>query len=112
MNLLLDKGDRDIVCITGLDEVQDENLPEVVQNFFSNKLGLEEQIPFYHVARVGKGTNRTVLVYLQNYQDKKTIFNHTSKLKDLKNSQERPYFVSSQVSAASKAAADRKRQLR
>ena len=103
--------DRNLLRITGLEEKEGENCKEAVKTFFTQKLDIQQEIAMIDAYRVGKGQNRAILVYLQDPKIKGLIFKNTSKLKDLKNNEDRPYGVSDQLSARKRAERQRIRQL-
>ena len=103
--------DRNLLRITGLEEQEGEDCKAAVKAFFTQKLEIQQEIAISDAFRVGKGQNRSILVYLQDPKVKGLIFKNTVKLKDLKNNEDRPYGVSDQLSAKKWAEKQRIRQL-
>ena len=89
---------RDVVRIQGIKEGKDEKLGEVVARFFKHKMKIEKEIPILDCYRTGKGTYRTIVIQLQNFRDKGTLFGHVKNLKGVKNDNKRPYQVREHLS--------------
>ena len=111
LEMVANKVDNNILKISGLEEEENEKCPDVVKDFFKSKLQLKKEIPMLDAFRVGKGTNRLIIVYLQNGRDKGLIFANASKLKDLKNNEDKAYLIYDQMSAKKKAQRNRNRHL-
>ena len=97
--------DKPFMRIDGLEEVENENTIDAVNTFFKNKLGISADIKVFDAYRVC-GTYKgyhSMVVQLQNHRDKGIIFKNTKKLKDLKNDENQPYFVSDQLTAKKRA---------
>ena len=96
------KSQRANLFITGLEEDEDEspeNCKEIVTNFFSQTMKVSKSIELQSAKRVGTGDPRSMLVTLANANDKSSIYKCGKNLKDVKNSQDKSYFVSDQLTA-------------
>ena len=98
--------------IRGIPETKEEVCTSKVKDFFTRILEISTEIKISRAHRIGKGRNRTILVYLKNSRDKGLIFANTKKLKDLKNELNYPYSVSNQFSAKKNADRARMRQIK
>ena len=114
MELVRSKVDRDILKIQGLEEEEEEKDPaKTVSEFFKSKLGITKDIDIADAFLVGDKSrgHRLMIVTLRNHRDKGLIFANTSKLKDVVNNQDVPYFVSDQLTAKKEAERRRRRQI-
>ena len=71
---------RNILRITELVEVDDEEPIQVVQDFLKNNTQIEKDIKITDAHRIGKGKNRVMLMYLRDVNDKWHIFSHSKNL--------------------------------
>ena len=65
------------------------------KTFFTQRLLLNIAIKVAH--RMGQGTNRAMVVQLENYEEKGKIFKNLYKLKGVKNEDGKFYFVNDQL---------------
>lgn len=85
------------LVITGLIEKSRENPAWVVLEFFKNRMKIDKSIPIVNAYRIGQGTDRPVVVELENVEDKGVVFGSISKLKGQRNSKDRTFYVSEQL---------------
>ena len=91
---------RNNSLISGLDEEDDEDVTattQLVTEFFSQTMKVEENIDIKSANRIGKANPRTILVRLQNVKDKGAIFKKVSNLKEVRKSKDGPYYINNQL---------------
>ena len=91
------KEKRPNLVIHGIIESKEEQCLDVVENFFTNTMGIEQKIKCYDAHRIGKSKNRPMLVKLKYAKQKGLIYSHVSNLQDKTNSNEKPYRVEDQL---------------
>ena len=111
IDFLQNQVDRDVLRVSGISESEQENCIEKIQQFWKDKLGITETIPIKEALRIRGGKLRVIKVILANVEDKRKIFKNTSKLKDVVNEFEKPYYVSDQITAKRQADKKRRRQI-
>ena len=111
IEVLKEKVDRPTLKITGIIESKKENCSELVKSFFKDTMKISSDIPLIDAYRVGKGTNRLMVVQLANPRDKGKIFAKGKNLKDVRNREDKPYNVFDQLSGRKRAEKDRNRHL-
>lgn len=73
------------ITITGIPERENENCIQAVNDFFVNKLGIQDKlIPIEQAYRMGYGNKRAMLVSLRHTNDKTAIFQKVGNLKGQK----------------------------
>ena len=103
---------RNILCITGLKETEEQNCIELVQEFFTNQMSIGRKINLNDAHWIGKGKDRVMLAYLTNPKDKWFIFSHSKNLKEKMGINEKPYQVREQLPAKEFVAKQRQQQVR
>ena len=93
----LRKLNLSISGILGSSEETKSDRKEKVQSFFKDTMEIEEEIAVTQAVRVGK-TGETILVKLENLEDKSLIFSNASNLKGKKNAKRRLFFVNDYIS--------------
>lgn len=88
---------RHNIIISGLVEQKNENITWSVLEFFKSKLKIEENIAIVSAYRIGNGAERSIVVELAKLEDKAKIYHSVSKLKGVKNSNGKSYFISDQL---------------
>ena len=91
---------RNNLIISGLDEDNEETrttTSEVVTDFFSQTLKIPSSISIQSAERKGKANPRTIKIKLKDGKDKKTVFEHTKNLKDVRNNADGKIYVNSQL---------------
>ena len=84
------------VILSGIEEQKHEDCEKLSKSFFSLKLGVDDiQVKLAH--RLGRGSNRPLIVKLANVRQKSLIFGSVSKLKGLKNAQKKAFRVDDQL---------------
>lgn len=94
LNSLFLSNNSKKLTIGGLAETQGENCFHEVANFFKNILKLDAHIPLKLAIRVGQGSERLMMIKLQNFNHKAIIFQKLDKLKQENKSRQNPYFIS------------------
>ena len=104
---------RNNLIICGIQENSDENVKQVVKNFFKNTLKIEADIAVISARRMnGTGRDRAISVILQRAQDKGIIYKNTPNLKDVVNHVNRPYRIDDQLPGRFQEQKQRMRKLR
>ena len=106
-----DRLDSNLLRIRGIIESKGESCLKKVNDFFVKTLCITQPIKIRRAHRIGKGSNRNILVHLKNMADKNVIFANASKLKDIKNDNNKSYSISNQMSARKHAQRMRNRQI-
>ena len=104
-------ANKNVLRISGVKEVEKENVVESVEAFFKNHLKITQDIKIASAFRVGKGDGRPIVVQLHNVKDKGLIFKGTTNLKEVKNEFQKAYFVSDQLMARKMAEKNREQNL-
>ena len=89
---------RDILRLIGIEERDEENVYETVAKFFKDKLKVDKEIALADAYRVGKGKFRTIVIQLKNYRSRGLIFSHVKNLKELTNSDDKPFQIREHLS--------------
>ena len=87
------------LLIKGIQEEQDENCVELVQNFFKEKMEIDEIVGIRKAFRIGKGKNQAILATLLDSAFKVKIFSSVNKLQGKKNHLKRAYHIDDQLPA-------------
>lgn len=95
------------ILIHSLIEKKNENCHQAVTDFFKRDMKISKQIQIKVVHRIGKGTDRPMVVKLKFPNDKGIVFQHIANLKQAKHPKKKSYFVSEQLP---EEYAERKRQ--
>ena len=85
------------LIIGGLIRNEDENCKEVVMNFFSNVLKIEQEIKIKNAYRLGKGKKAPMFITVRNADEKFEILKKAINLKDVTNSQDEKYSIEEQL---------------
>ena len=70
--------------ISGIVETENEDCCEAVKKFFKEVMKIKEGIDLIDAHRIGKGSERSMMVYLANSRDKARIFSKVKSLKEVK----------------------------
>ena len=91
------------VIISGLEECEEEDpasLREIVTDFFSQTMKIPKQVNIVKVRRIGSTVPRNIIVTVTNVSERNFILKHGKNLKDLKNTNDMPYFINEQLPLA------------
>ena len=84
------------IIISGIGEQHDEDCMQLAKSFPQQQMGIQDvEIQVAH--RIGVGTNRAMMIRLQNPDDKKLIFSHRKNLKSQKMTKGKPFFINDQL---------------
>ena len=102
---------NDVIRITGIRERKEEDVIQVVHNFFKQKLKIQKELSVIDAFRIGKGSHRAIKVQLAKPREKALIFGNLKHLKGVVNDIEKPYQVREHLSAKKYTEKKRQRQL-
>ena len=80
--------------IRGILEKKEEDYFQEVQDFFKNKLLIQDTIKVNNMYRMGQSKQRPLLVQLAEYKQKSIIFQNAKKLKGVTNENQQNYSIS------------------
>ena len=87
---------RNNLMIQGIEEDDDEtneNVKQLVTDFFSQSMKIKRKISILSAKRIGNQLPRVIQVTLENVKDKGVIYKHSKNLKYLRNNNDDPYFI-------------------
>ena len=96
------KDMRNNLVISGLDKAEEDaetetTTTELVTDFFSQVMKIQQPIEIQSAVRIGKSTPRSVLVKLKSVKDKGMVFKNVKNLKEVHNSKDGLLFVNNQL---------------
>ena len=106
------KVNKGTLMISGIEERKDENLKEIIKNFFTQKMEITGEIEIQTTFRIGKGNDRTIVVKLYDQNDLGRIFGSISNLKEKTNSKEKSYYVNEQLTEKQSEERKRRREIK
>ena len=87
---------RNNLMIQGIEEDDDEmneNVKQLVTDFFSQSMKIKRKISLLSAKRIGSQLPRVIQVTLEDVKDKGVIYKHSKNLKFLCNNNDDPYFI-------------------
>ena len=95
---------RDKLRIEGIKDNKELSAYTLVDQFFKNKLKIEQKVELSDAYKTGRGSYKTIVIQLQRVRDRGLIFGHVKNLKDLVNENKRPYSIKDHLTAKAYAA--------
>ena len=92
-----DRSAKGCFRLYGITEHKDEKPKDVIANFFKEKLKITGEVEIQTAYRVGKGKARPMFVKLYDSNETAAILKSTTNLKDVKNDNDKPFFVREQL---------------
>ena len=91
------------LIIRGIAEKKHENCLQTAANFFKNTMKITDTVQIIRANRLGKGTDRPLLIILKSPGEKGKVFKNVKNLKDVRNDNNKKYQVRNHYTAKGNA---------